>query len=132
MVFMKEKEKGICFTFKSFIYFALRYLLKMYYSLKQIWLQLWITKLAQFVFITKDLFSFQLLYYRLKGFSCSSVSKEPACNAGELGSIPGLGRSPWRKKWQPTPVVLPGESHGQRSPVDYSPLWSQRFGHDSA
>ena len=50
-----------------------------------------------------------------EGFLHISVSKEPACNAGELGSIPGLGRSPWRKKWQPTPVVLPGESHGQRS-----------------
>ena len=28
---------------------------------------------------------------------------------------------PWRRKWQPTPVFLPGESHGQRSPVGYSP-----------
>ena len=27
---------------------------------------------------------------------------------------------PWRRKWQPTPVFLPGESHGQRSLVDYS------------
>ena len=32
-----------------------------------------------------------------------------------MGLIPGLGRSPWRRKWQPTPVFLPGESHGQRS-----------------
>ena len=28
---------------------------------------------------------------------------------------------PWRREWQPTPVFLPGESHGQRSLVDYSP-----------
>ena len=28
---------------------------------------------------------------------------------------------PWRKKWQPTPVFLPGESHGQRNLADYSP-----------
>ena len=27
----------------------------------------------------------------------------------------------WRRKWQPTPVLLPGKSHGQRSPVGYSP-----------
>ena len=27
----------------------------------------------------------------------------------------------WRRKWQPTPVFLPGESHGRRSLVDYSP-----------
>ena len=28
---------------------------------------------------------------------------------------------PWRRKWQPTPVFLPGEFHGQRSLADYSP-----------
>ena len=44
-----------------------------------------------------------------------------ACNAGDPGSIPGSGRFPWRKEWQPTPVFLPGEFHGQRSLVDYSP-----------
>ena len=27
----------------------------------------------------------------------------------------------WRRKWQPTPVFTPGKSHGQRSPVGYSP-----------
>ena len=32
-----------------------------------------------------------------------------------MGSIPGLGRYPWRRKWQPTPVFLPGKPHGQRS-----------------
>ena len=30
------------------------------------------------------------------------------------------GKIPWRRKWQPTPVFLPGESHGQRSLVGYS------------
>ena len=34
---------------------------------------------------------------------------------------PWLRKIPWRRKWQPTPVFLPGESHGQRSLVDYSP-----------
>ena len=42
------------------------------------------------------------------------------------GLIPGSGRSrirkiPWRRKWQPTPLFLPGKSHGQRSLVGYSP-----------
>ena len=55
------------------------------------------------------------------GFPGSSDSKESSCNAGELGSIPGLGRRKWRRKWQPTPVFLPGESHGQRSLAGYSP-----------
>ena len=47
--------------------------------------------------------------------------KEFACNAGDPGSIPGLGRFPWRRKWQPTLVPLLGKSHGQRSLVGYSP-----------
>ena len=41
--------------------------------------------------------------------------KESACQAGDLGTIPGSGRFPRRMKWQPTPIFLPGESHGQRS-----------------
>ena len=46
-------------------------------------------------------------------------SKESACNAGDMCSIPGLGRSP-REVNLPTPVFLPGEFHGQRSLVGYS------------
>ena len=48
--------------------------------------------------------------------------KQSACNVGDLGSIPEPGRFPWRRKWQPTPVFLPGKSYGQRSLVGYS-LW---------
>jgi len=47
--------------------------------------------------------------------------KESACNAGDVGSIPGSGKMPWRIKWQPTPIFLPGKSHGQRSLKGYSP-----------
>ena len=50
-----------------------------------------------------------------------SDGKQSACNAGDLGSIPGLGRFPWRREWQPTPVFLCGEFHGLRSLVGYSP-----------
>ena len=35
------------------------------------------------------------------------------------------GRSPWRRAWQPTPVFLPGESHGLRRLAGYSP-WSHK------
>ena len=49
-----------------------------------------------------------------------SEVKAFACNAGDLGLIPGSGKIPWRRKWQPTPVFLPGESHGWRSLVGYS------------
>ena len=56
----------------------------------------------------------------MQGFPGTSVSKESACNAGDMGSILG-GEDPWRRKWQPTPIFLPGESHQQRSLVGYSP-----------
>ncbi|RJF55595.1 hypothetical protein D4Z76_09300 [Campylobacter coli] len=42
---------------------------------------------------------------------------------------PWVGKIPWRRKWQLAPVYLPGESHGQRSVVGYSPQgakgWTQ-------
>ena len=49
------------------------------------------------------------------GFPGGSDYKESACNAGDLGSIPWVGKIPWRREWLPTPVFLPGEFHGQRS-----------------
>ena len=50
--------------------------------------------------------------------------KEPACQCRRLkrcGFEPCVGETPWRRKWQPTPVFLPGESHGQRNLVGYRP-----------
>ena len=41
------------------------------------------------------------------------------------GFDPWVGKIPWRREWQPTPVFLPGESHGQRSLVGYSP-WGRK------
>ena len=38
-----------------------------------------------------------------------------------LGFDPWVRKIPWRRKWQPTPVLLPGEFHGQRSSAGYSP-----------
>ena len=58
------------------------------------------------------------------------VKSLPA-NAGDVGSIPMSGRFPWRRKWQPTPVVLLGKSHRQRSLVGYSPR-GRRVRHDLA
>ena len=55
------------------------------------------------------------------GLPNDSDGKESACNAEDPGFIPGLGRSLGEGKWQPTPVFLPGESHGQRSLVGYTP-----------
>ena len=61
-----------------------------------------------------------------------AVVKNPPANAGDIGDrrhrrrrrhrcSPWVRKIPWRRKWQPTPVFLPGESHGQRSLVGYSP-----------
>ena len=54
-----------------------------------------------------------------------------AKEAGDAGSIPGLGRSPGERKWQPTPAFLPGKFYGQRIGAGYSP-WGhmQRVRHD--
>ena len=53
-----------------------------------------------------------------------------AADTGGAGLIPGSGRSAGEGKWQPTPVFLPGDSHGQRSLVGYSPWGCKTVGHD--
>ena len=63
-----------------------------------------------------------------------SVVKNPPAKAGyagDVGLIPVLGRFPWKRKWQPTSVFLPGKFHGQGSLAGYSP-WGPRVGHDRA
>ena len=53
------------------------------------------------------------------GFPCDSAGKESACNVGDLGLIPGWGRSPGEEHGIPP---QPGEeSHGQKSLVGYNP-----------
>ena len=47
-----------------------------------------------------------------EGSPGGSDGKQSACSAGDSGLIPGLGRSPWRREWQPTAVFLPGKPHG--------------------
>ena len=59
-----------------------------------------------------------------------SDSKGSACNAGDLGSIPGLGRSPGGWAWQPTPVFLPGESPRTEEPGGLKCWGSQRVRQD--
>ena len=62
----------------------------------------------------------------LLGFPGGDTGKEPTCQCRRhkrLGFDPWVGKSPWRRAWQLTPVFLPGESHGQRSLAGYSP-WS--------
>ena len=51
--------------------------------------------------------------------------KESTCQCRRCEFDPWIGRIPWRRKWQPTPVFLPRKSHGQRSQANYSP-WSHK------
>ena len=62
------------------------------------------------------------------GFPGGSDGKEPACKkkkiclqCGRPGFNPWIRKIPWRRKWQPTLVLLPGKSHRQRSLAGYSP-----------
>ena len=58
-------------------------------------------------------------------FPCGSDGKEFACIGEDPDFDPCVGKIPWRREWQPTPVFLPGKSHGQRILVGYSP-WSRQ------
>ena len=64
-----------------------------------------------------------LSYYHFK-VGRGATGKEPACEGRRCKRCrfdPWVGKIPWRKAWQPTPVFMPGESHGQRSLAGYSP-----------
>ena len=55
---------------------------------------------------------------------CAASGKEPACQHRRCKRCrfdPWVRKIPWRRAWQPIPVVLPGKSHGQRSLVGNSP-----------
>ena len=54
------------------------------------------------------------------GFPGGSAGREYAYDAGDPGFDPWVGKIPWRRARQPTPVFLPGESHGQRSLAGHS------------
>ena len=59
--------------------------------------------------------------YQTEGLTRWLSDKESACQCRRLRFNPWVGKIPWRRAWQPTPVFLPGESHGQRTLVGYSP-----------
>ena len=51
--------------------------------------------------------------------------KESTCQCRRLGFHPWVGKIPWRRKWQPTSVFLPGKSHRKKSLAVYSP-WGHK------
>ena len=58
--------------------------------------------------------------------------KESACNAGDQGSYPWLGKNPLKRVWQPVPVFLLGESPWIEEPGRLQSMGSQRVRHDWA
>ena len=80
----------------------------------------------------RSLFLFKIyqveVYIYLMGFPGGASGKEAACQCRRHkrhGFNPWVRKIPWRRAWQPTPVFLPGESHGQRSLVGYS-AWGRK------
>ena len=71
-------------------------------------------------------------YGKFKASQVVLMVKNPPANTGDArdkGFDPWVGKIPWRRKWQHTPVFLPEESHGWRKLEGYSPV-SQRVRHD--
>ena len=69
-----------------------------------------IDNVAALYSLVKDMHDIDMHFASLSewGFPGGLDGKESACSVGDLGLIPGLGRFPWRRPWQPTPVFLPG------------------------
>ena len=68
--------------------------------------------------VSRSVSTYTRIYtYELPGWLSG---KESACQGRRRGFDSWVGKIPWRRKWQPTAVFLPGKSHGQRSLVGYS------------
>ena len=65
------------------------------------------------------------LYKVRDSLMAQTVGKASACKCGRPGFDPRVGKIVCRRKWQPTPVLLPGKFHGWRSPIGYS-LWGHK------
>ena len=70
------------------------------------------------------------LRYMAHGLPSWLSGNESACQCRRRRFHPWVGKIPWRRKWQPTLVFLPGKSHGQRNLADNSPWGHKRVGYD--
>ena len=76
----------------------------------------------------KETAIFHLNFLILLVFKLYTHEKEPACQCRRYrrrGFSFWIRKIPWRRKWPPTPVCLPGKSYGQRSPAGYCP-WGRK------
>ena len=69
----------------------------------------------------KELDMTERLTHRREGLPQQLSGKESTCQCRRHGFYLWVGKNPWRRAWNPTPVFLPGEPQGQRSLVGYSP-----------
>ena len=85
-------------------------------------------------FITPILSLYVLFFHLmlLKGLPRWLSGKEFTCQSRRCRFDPWVGKIPWLRKGKPTPVFLPGKSHGQRSLVGYRPWGCKRVHHDLA
>ena len=90
-------------------------------------LQLWcqisqISKLMWQFILFKSLWKMEKKKKLMKQFCPGGADGKASClQCGRPGFNPWVGKILWRRKWQPTPVLLPGKSHGRRSLVGYRP-----------
>ena len=68
---------------------------------------------------------FPQLFWFVREWKEVASGRESNCQCRSCGFNPWVGKIPWRRKWQPSPVFLPGESHEQRSLAGYSP-WGHK------
>ena len=71
-------------------------------------------------------------YQTVKSFPGGASGKESACQCRRCRLHTWVRKIPWGRKWQLTPVFLPGKSHGQRSRVGLQSMGLQWIGHDLA
>ena len=67
------------------------------------------------------LFMIHIWQVLMRAFLVAQLVKNLPAMQETNGFGPWVSKIPWRRKWQPTPVFLPGKSHGQRSLTGYSP-----------
>ena len=81
-------------------------------------------KLYKVLLLDRVSTEFERVFSLEQGFPGGTSGKEPTCQCRRCKRCvfdPWVGKIPWRRTWQPSPVFLPGESNGQRSLAGYSP-----------
>ena len=90
-------------------------LIQLQLSLKSSAIPLGITAMSSLVWPLSNIFPHQRVSKIHTGLPSRLTGNEPARQCRRLGFYPWVGKIPWRRKWQPTPVFSLGKSHGQRS-----------------